>query len=168
MWLERVMHHLMTLTYWHWLAISALFLIIELLVSSGGFLLWLAICALLIGIVIYIYPDIALAYQLLVFSISGIVASIWWWNYAQRRAVVPVLEKPFQVQVPPAAESYVGKVFTLEKPMVKSKGTLQIDGATWHLSGPPKLESGTRVQVISTIGSVLLVEKYSDPVKRGK
>lgn len=150
------MQHLMALTYWHWFAISVLFLIIELLVSSGGFLLWLAMCALIIGVVLYVSPEIALAYQLLAFSIFGIAASIWWWNYAQRRSS-QTPEEPTQIV---QAKSYVGKAFTLEKPVINSVGTLRIDDVTWHISGPPKLASGTKVQVIGTKGSVLLVDKY--------
>lgn len=150
------MQHLVALTYWHWFAISVLFLIIELLVSSGGFLLWLGICALVIGVLMYVSPEIALAYQLLAFSISGIAVSIWWWNYAQRRSNQKY-EKPNQII---QASSYVGKVFTLEKPIVKSHGTLQIDGAIWPVSGPPSLSSGTKIQVIGTKDSVLLVDKY--------
>ena len=54
-------------------------------------------------------------------------------------------------------EGYVGRVFTLEKPIVDGIGTVRIDDTVWRVSGPD-CPAGSRVKIASANGSDLLVE----------
>jgi hypothetical protein len=55
------------------------------------------------------------------------------------------------------AEAFVGRVFTLEKPIVDGTGTVGIDDTVWRVSGPDT-PAGSRVKVIRVDGAALYVE----------
>jgi membrane protein implicated in regulation of membrane protease activity len=55
------------------------------------------------------------------------------------------------------AESYVGRVFTLDKPIVNGTGAVRIDDTIWRVSGPD-CPAGSRVRVASADGANLLVQ----------
>ena len=54
-------------------------------------------------------------------------------------------------------EGYVGRVFTLDKPIVDGVGTIHIDDTIWRVRGPD-CPAGSRVKIASAEGSNLLVE----------
>ncbi|HBR46222.1 MAG TPA: hypothetical protein DEA80_15080, partial [Afipia sp.] len=51
----------------------------------------------------------------------------------------------------------VGRVFTLEKPIVDGVGTVKIDDTVWRVSGPDA-PSGSRVKIVSADGASLKVD----------
>ena len=54
-------------------------------------------------------------------------------------------------------EQYLGRVFTLEHPVVNGLGKIRVDDSTWKISGPDCSE-GTQVRVVGVDGVVLRVE----------
>jgi len=52
---------------------------------------------------------------------------------------------------------HIGRIFTLEEPIVGGNGRVRIDDSVWRISGPD-LPSGARVRVASTDGAMLRVE----------
>ena len=54
------------------------------------------------------------------------------------------------------AEGYVGRVFTLDKPIVDGVGTIRIEDTVWRVSGP-NLPAGSRVKVVQADGASLTV-----------
>ena len=55
------------------------------------------------------------------------------------------------------ADALVGRVFTLEKPIVDGVGTVRIDDTVWRVSGPD-CPAGSRVKVVRADGASLAVE----------
>ena len=55
------------------------------------------------------------------------------------------------------AETYVGRVFTLEKPIINAVGHVRIDDTIWRVSGPD-IPAGSRVRIVRTEGANLFVE----------
>ena len=55
------------------------------------------------------------------------------------------------------ADGYVGRVFTLDKPIVDGVGTVRIDDTVWRVSGPD-CPAGSRVKIARADGVSLLVE----------
>jgi inner membrane protein len=55
------------------------------------------------------------------------------------------------------AEAFVGRVFTLEKPIVDGTGTIGIDDTVWRVSGPDT-PAGSKVKVTRVDGAALHVE----------
>jgi membrane protein implicated in regulation of membrane protease activity len=54
------------------------------------------------------------------------------------------------------AAALVGRVFTLEKPIVDGSGTVRIDDTIWRVAGPDA-PAGSRVKVVQVDGANLTV-----------
>ena len=57
---------------------------------------------------------------------------------------------------------YVGRVFTLDAPIVNGVGKIRVDDSTWKVVGPD-VPAGVRVRVSGVDGTVLQVEVVSGP-----
>ena len=54
-------------------------------------------------------------------------------------------------------EALIGRVFTLEQPIVDGIGTVRIDDTVWRVNGP-ECPAGSRVRVTQADGATLAVE----------
>ncbi|MBX9778370.1 MAG: NfeD family protein [Xanthobacteraceae bacterium] len=135
---------------WVWFVAAAIFFVLEL-TAPGVFMLWLGFAAILIGI-ISLAMVLSWQAQLIIFAVLSI-ACIPAYRYFARKIEKPV-DRPFLNR---RAEGYVGRVFTLDKPIVDGVGTVRIEDTVWRVSGPD-LPAGSRVKVASADGAQLAVE----------
>ncbi len=135
---------------WNWLILGAAFLLLELM-APGTFMLWLGLSALLVG-VISLLVDWPWQYQLVAFALFTL-ASIPLWRRVARRVEKPG-DQPFLNR---RADAFVGREFTLEKPIIGGNGTVKIDDSIWRLSGPD-CPGGSRVRVVRADAATLVVE----------
>jgi membrane protein implicated in regulation of membrane protease activity len=135
---------------WNWFVVAAIFLLLELM-APGVFMLWLGLAAIMVG-VIALTAQLTWQLQLISFAVLSI-ACIPAWRYFARRVEAPV-DRPFLNR---RAEGYVGRVFTLEKPIVDGQGTIRIEDTLWRVNGPD-LPAGSRVKVLRADGAELAVE----------
>ena len=135
---------------WLWFVVAAVFLLLELL-APGVFMLWLGLAAILVGI-ISLVTVLSWQTQLIVFAVLSI-ACIPAYRYFARKVEKPV-DRPFLNR---RAEGYVGRVFTLEKPIVDGVGTIRIEDTVWRVNGP-SLPAGSRVKIARADGGDLEVE----------
>lgn len=75
------LHHL---SFWHWLALATLLLVFEVF-GAAGYLLWISLVAVLIGLLSILLPSLAWFWQLLLFATLATLSSLLWWHL-QRRA----------------------------------------------------------------------------------
>jgi membrane protein implicated in regulation of membrane protease activity len=141
---------LVALGAWNWFIVAAIFLLIELL-APGVFMLWLGLAAILVG-VISLGAVLSWQAQLITFAVLSI-ACIPAWRYFARKVERPV-DRPFLNR---RAEGYVGRVFTLEKPIVNGVGTIRIEDTVWRVNGPD-LPAGSRIKIARADGVELAVE----------
>jgi membrane protein implicated in regulation of membrane protease activity len=132
---------------WNWFILGLVLLALEVMMP-GTFILWLGIAAILTGGV-----TLALGFawqaQLIAFAILSVVAVICWWFVGRRKSTAePVLHR--------RAELHVGRVFTLEEPIVGGSGRVRIDDTTWRIAGED-LPAGRKVRVTSADGALLRV-----------
>jgi membrane protein implicated in regulation of membrane protease activity len=144
------MSWILSLGAWNWFILAAIFLLIEL-VAPGVFMLWLGLAAIMVG-VISIGVQLSWQAQVIAFALLSI-ACIPAWRYFARRVEMPA-DRPFLNR---RAEGYVGRVFTLDKPIVDGVGTIRIEDTVWRVSGPD-LPAGSRVKVAQADGADLVVE----------
>ena len=140
-----------TLGSWNWLIFGLLLMALELL-APGIFLFWLGLAALLVGVLSFaLQPPWQV--QILLFAVFAAAAVPLWRRLARRdggaSASNPFLNK--------RADALVGRVFTLEKPIVDGSGTVRIDDTVWRVAGPD-LPAGTRVRIVRADGASLTVE----------
>lgn len=62
-----------------------------------------------------------------------------------------------EIQWSPNGESYIGKVFTLEFPVINGTGVLQVDNTTWRIHCVD-LPAGARIKIVGVDGLILLAE----------
>jgi|SRR5271166_1552854 len=136
--------------FWHWLVMAAAFAVIEVAVPAMV-CIWLAAAALGTAVIAWLAPGVAWEYQVLIFAALAI-GSVAIGRLAFAR--VPVRSSnPYLNR---RAEVYVGRTFTLERPIVDGRGRLRVDDSVWLVEGPD-LPAGTRVQVTSADNTLLRV-----------
>ena len=139
-----------TLGTWNWLIFGVLLMALELL-APGVFLFWLGLAALLVGLLSFaIHPSWQM--QILMFAIFAAAAVPLWRRLARSNEAVsqsnPFLNK--------RADALVGRVFTLEKPIIDGSGTVRIDDTVWRVAGPDA-PAGSRVKIVQADGASLTV-----------
>ena len=82
------------------------------------------------------------------------LASIPLWRRFARRVEKPV-DQPFLNR---RADAFVGREFTLEKPIVDGNGTVRIDDTIWRVHRA-RLPGGSRVKVVRATPRLLVVER---------
>jgi inner membrane protein len=139
-----------SLGFWDWFIAGALLLVLEVL-APGVFMLWLGLAALLVGL-ISIFVDWSWQAQFIAFALFS-VGAIPVWLRLSRQVAAPT-DQPFLNR---RAEAHVGRIFTLERPIVDGSGTLPIDDTVWRITGTD-LPAGSRVKVVRVDGTALHVE----------
>ena len=109
-----------TLGTWNWLIFGVLLMALELL-APGVFLFWLGLAALLVGLLSFaIHPSWQM--QILMFAIFAACAVPLWRRIASSGKAVSA-SNPFLNK---RADALVGRVFTLEKPIIDGSGTVRM------------------------------------------
>jgi membrane protein implicated in regulation of membrane protease activity len=146
-----MLDYLISLGSWNWLIAAGVFLVLEL-VAPGAFMLWLGLSALAVGIIsqFVIWPW---QYQFVAFAVFALASIPLWRRFS--RGDETAADQPFLNR---RADAFVGREFTLEKPIVSGNGTVRIDDSIWRLAGPDS-PAGSRVKVVRADAAMLVVEK---------
>src|SRR5438552_5696051 len=111
---------ILSLGAWNWFILAALLFLIETL-APGSFMLWLGLSAILVGII-----SVAVAWswqaQLIAFAVFALISVPAWRHFARKVEAAP--DNPFLNR---RTAAYVGRVFTLEKPIADGVGAVRID-----------------------------------------
>jgi membrane protein implicated in regulation of membrane protease activity len=138
---------------WNWLIFGLVLMGLELLVP-GVFLFWLGLAAFLVGVLSFLI-DPTWQTQLLMFAVFAVAAVPLWRRVA--RSDSSAGDSPFLNK---RAHALVGRVFTLEKPIVDGTGTVRIDDTIWRIEGPDA-PAGSRVKIVKANGASLTVAAAS-------
>jgi membrane protein implicated in regulation of membrane protease activity len=136
---------------WNWFIAAALLLILELL-APGVYMLWLGLAALVVGLGSLVV-DWSWQSQGAAFVVIAAALFPLWWRFG-RRLRSPT-DQPFLNR---RAQAFVGRVFTLDKPIIDGAGTIGIDDTIWRVTGPD-CPAGSRVTVTRADGPTLCVER---------
>jgi len=142
--------HILSLGFWNWFILAAVLLLLEVM-APGTFMLWLGLSAFLVGLISFAVAW-SWQWQLLAFAAFSIAAIPLWRRVGTRAR--GATDQPFLNR---RGEAFIGRVFTLEKPIVGGNGTIGIGDTVWRISGPD-CPSGSRVKVAGVEGATLRVE----------
>ncbi len=134
--------------FWHWWMLAAVLLIVETL-SPTFFTLWIAIAATITGFVLYMMPQIEWQYQVLLFAILSVVSIVAWRAYHIKKPVTsdqPLLNR--------RGEQYIGRIVTMDRPVIDGYGKVQIDDLIWKIKGED-CPAGTKVKIVGIDNIVL-------------
>src|SRR5690348_2404603 len=139
-----------TLGTWNWLIFGFILMALEL-AAPGVFLFWFGLAALLVGLFSFAFnPSWQL--QILLFALFA-AAAVPLWRRVARSAARPSRDNPYLNR---RAAALVGRVFTLEKPIIDGSGTVRIDDTVWRVAGPDT-PAGSRVRIVQADGAHLTV-----------
>lgn len=142
----------MEILYWHWWILGLVLLVAEMLSPTGFFLLWIGAAAILVGAVSWLVPALGWEVEMILFGVLS-VASFFVW-----RRFRPFNIASDQPSLNRRGQSYVGRTFTLNTPIVNGVGKLHVDDSQWRISGPD-VEAGAQVRVVAADGATLKVER---------
>jgi membrane protein implicated in regulation of membrane protease activity len=143
-----------SLGVWDWFIAGGLLLVLEAL-APGVFMFWLGLAAMLVGAV-SMFVDWSWQAQFIAFSAFS-VAMIPIWRRLSHHVPTDT-DQPFLNR---RAEALVGRIFTLERPIVDGAGTVRIDDSVWRITGTD-VPAGRRIKVVRVDGTALHVELVSD------
>lgn len=139
------------MVFWHWLVLAAIFAIIEI-TAPAMVCLWLAAAAAGVALIAWVVPGLGWEAEALIFaalSILGILVGRVVFVRARPTAGEPNLNR--------RAESYIGRIFTLDQAIADGRGRLKVDDTVWRVEGPD-LPPGTRVRITGADNTQLRVE----------
>lgn len=142
--------YLQNLTFWDWLALGTVLLILEVF-GTGGYLLWIGLAAAAVGVLVYLIPDTPWALQFILFGSLSLLTAVLWWR-RQRSSD----ERSEQPGLNSRGHELQGRQFVLHDAIVDGRGKIKAGDSLWLVAGPD-LPVGTHVEVIGQDGVVLKV-----------
>ncbi len=140
------------LLYWHWIVLGFLLLILEML-APGAIFMWFGVGALLVGGLLFLFPEMGWEWQVLVFAMISL-ASIFAWRTIRKNNPDDDTESGTLSQ---RGKSLVGRKTPLVEAIVNGVGRVQIDDTYWRVEGSD-MEIDTLVVVTGSDGATLEVE----------
>lgn len=140
---------------WIWW-IAGLILLAAELVLPGVFLIWIGLAALATGILSLALWEAGYwtwHVQLLIFAVLAVVAT-----FLGRRYLSKDDAGTDEPHLNDRAASLVGRIATLQEPIINGRGRIRLDDTSWPVNGPD-LPAGTRVRVSTARGNELTVEQ---------
>ena len=145
---------IVSLGAWSWIILGGILLAVEVM-APGTFILWLGVSAILVGLISFAI-DWSWQEQGVAFAILAIASLVMWWKLVRRgRKDSDASDQPFLNR---GAQGFVGRVFTLDKPIVDGAGTVRIGDTIWRVTGPD-CAAGSRIRIARADGATLYVEQ---------
>lgn len=121
--------------------------------APGAFMLWIGIGAAAVFVLVAVFADIPLLWQVVAFVVLSVVSIQCyrrWGRSHDRQSDQPLLNR--------RAEQLIGRVVVLDQGIVAGKGRARIDDAFWVVAGPD-LPAGSPVRVVAVEGMTLKVQQ---------
>ena len=139
------------LSFWDWLALGTILLILEVF-GAGGYLLWIGLAAAAVGVLTFLIPGLSWELQFLLFGVLSILTALYWWR--RQRSAVRTSDQP---NLNLRGQDLIGRVFVVHQAIVDGRGKIKVADGVWMAKGPDS-PAGSRVRVTGLDGVVILVE----------
>lgn len=146
------------ISYWMWLILACLLMTIEILTGTA-FFLWLSISSAIVGVLVFLNPEMSWYIQLTLASILTIMSILIWKRWGK---MIPATPREDNLHLNRRGQQYVGRTFVLVQAIENGSGKIKVDDSLWKVSGEDA-PIGTKVKVVEARGVLLSVEIYTDP-----
>ncbi|MGV8853129.1 MAG: NfeD family protein [Devosia sp.] len=136
--------------HWSWIVAGLILLGLELVVP-GGFLLWMGISGIVVGLLTMAQP-MPWPAQWLIFGVLSLLTIALWVQWNRRRPAAS--DRPYLNR---RADYFIGHETVLEQAIEQGFGRVVLGDSVWRVSGPD-LPVGQAVRIVGSNGNVLLVE----------
>ncbi len=143
---------------WHWIVFGIALVIGEIFLATF-FVLWFGAAAVVVGVLLYVMPDLTTTWQILIWTVLSSVLAFGWFKYL----------KPLSIDKTKAGlskEAITGEVgVVLVAPSADKRGKLRfpapiLGNDEWIIISQDALAVGDKVTVTDVSGNALIVNKY--------
>jgi membrane protein implicated in regulation of membrane protease activity len=139
--------------YWHWLALGLLLLCGELL-GTAGYMLWLGISAMLVGILMTFIP-MSWQLQWVSFGVFSLALTWLWWRKQLKQDASSDQRRDLNQK----QKQLIGQTARLEEDILRGRCRIKLGDTTWAAQSDQDLPAGTLVKVIDVDGITLFIDK---------
>jgi membrane protein implicated in regulation of membrane protease activity len=139
-----------SLTWWHWLVLAVVFLILEVF-SPAAFFMWMGFAAAITALVA-LAVEMSWEIEFMIFAVLSIASILIGRAWFQRHPI-----ESEQPAINERGTELVGKMAVVETPIVNGTGRIHLGDTTWKVSGPDA-PAGQKVRIVGSEGSMLQVE----------
>lgn len=121
--------------------------------APGAFMLWIGIGAAAVFVLVAVFAEIPLLWQVVAFVVLSVVSIQCyrrWGRSHDRQSDQPLLNR--------RAEQLIGRVVVLDQAIIAGNGRAKVDDAFWVVAGPD-LPAGSPVRVVAVEGMTLKVQQ---------
>lgn len=142
--------YLQNLSFWDWLGLGTVLLILEVF-GAGGYLLWVGIAAAGVGVLTFLLP-MHWTIQFLLFAALSILTAVYWWR--RQRSVNRPSDQP---GLNMRGQELIGRTFAVHTAIVEGRGKIKVGDGVWIVTGPDA-PVGAQVRVVAQDGAILRVD----------
>lgn len=137
---------------WFWISLGGLLLAAEML-GASGYLLWSGVSAVIVGVIIWLLPELSWEWQGSLFAVMTIAVAYLWWYWLRKRPTAtsgsPVLNQ--------RNRQLIGTRATLTEAMHNGHSRINIADSSWRAQANEDLPIGTEVEVVAVEGTTLVI-----------
>lgn len=143
--------------YWHWLVLGIALVIAEIFLTSFT-ILWFGLAAILVGILLWLFPEMAFTLQLFIWVVGSCALAVYWFKFFKPRMVDKTLAGI-------SREAVIGETGQVIKvPFEGNRGTVRfttpiLGDDEWNFICEDLVSVGDRVRVQDFSGNTLIVSK---------
>lgn len=143
---------------WHWLILGIVLMLSELIIPAFA-ALWFGVAAILMAILLWLFPDLGITTQLIVWGIASGACTVAWFKW-----IKPLSRDKTQAGL--SREAVIGQVgmvieTRLEHEHIKVRFSVPLLGSDeWRCRCEHTVQVGDRVRVIDILGNDLLVQPH--------
>lgn len=144
---------------WAWAILGMVLLSVEML-SGTFYILWFGIAALCVAVILFVFPDMPLAVQLLSFAVLSVLTlAIWRRNYVPKQPALRVGQ---------AQDDSIGRTGRLTAAVSPEQNgtiafTVPVMGCReWAAISDQAIAAGEQAEVVAVVGNYLRVQRKTD------
>lgn len=146
----------MELLWWHWIVLGIVLMLLELAVPAF-FLMWFGLGAVIVGLLMLVFPDLSMAYQVIAWTASSVLF-VWLWF----KVFKPSMHK---TRAGLSRGMFIGEVALVTRdirPYEKGQIRFQkpiLGDEVWESMADEEIKAGERVKVLEVEGNILKVSR---------
>ena len=142
--------------WWHWVVLGIALMLLELAVPAF-FLLWFGLGAVIVGVLLAVFPEMSLTIQIAIWTLSSVLF-IWLWF----KVFKPNVHKTRAGMSKGSLVGEIGLVTKEIRPYEKGQIRFQkpiLGDEVWESIADQEIKVGERVRVLDVEGNTLKVDR---------
>jgi membrane protein implicated in regulation of membrane protease activity len=151
--MDQLVSFLSGMTYWHWMALGSVLLIVEI-VTPTFYFLWFGIAAVLVGLLKLMMPDLTWQACITIFGALSIISTVVW-HMVYKKGGTDGGEPDLNQR----ARRYLGRRAIAQDHFRNGRGAILLDDTRWQAvaEGHADIGPGASVEITGVDGATLKV-----------